>query len=62
MALHWKILIGMGLGLFFGFGMTFVPNGVELVNDWVQPFGTIFVRLLKLSYTAHTSIFNQGYF
>lgn len=48
MALHWKILIGMGLGLFFGFGMTFVPNGVELVNDWVQPFGTIFVRLLKL--------------
>ena len=48
MALHWKILIGMGLGLFFGFGMTLVPNGVELVNDWVQPFGTIFVRLLKL--------------
>ena len=48
MALHWKIVLGLVLGLLFGFGMTFFDFGPALVSDWVQPFGTIFVRLLKL--------------
>lgn len=46
--LHWKILIGMLLGIVFGFIMTGVEGGEDIVSDWVQPFGTIFVRLLKL--------------
>ena len=48
MALHWKIVLGLVLGLLFGFGMTFLDFGPAFVSDWVQPFGTIFVRLLKL--------------
>ena len=48
MALHWKIVFGLVLGLLFGFGMTFFDFGPAFVSDWVQPFGTIFVRLLKL--------------
>lgn len=46
--LHWKILIGMLLGLVFGFVMLQISGGEEFVNDWINPFGTIFVKLLKL--------------
>ena len=46
--LHWKILIGMLLGIVFGFVMTQVDWGASFVSDWVQPLGTIFVKLLKL--------------
>ena len=48
MELHWKILIGMLLGLLFGFGMTYIDGGREMVSDWINPFGTIFIKLLKL--------------
>lgn len=48
MALHWKILIGMVLGILFGLLMTFVSGGATFVLDWINPFGTIFVKLLKL--------------
>ncbi|WGH75961.1 dicarboxylate/amino acid:cation symporter [Tenacibaculum tangerinum] len=47
-ALHWQILIGMVLGILFGLGMTFIDNGASFVSDWIKPFGTIFVKLLKL--------------
>ena len=46
--LHWKILIGMVLGIVFGFAMTYPSWGAKLVADWIQPFGNIFVKLLKL--------------
>ena len=46
--LHWQILIGMVLGLLFGYGMTFIDWGKDFVLDWIQPIGTIFVKLLKL--------------
>jgi len=46
--LHWQILIGMVLGLLFGYGMTFIEWGKDFVLDWIQPIGTIFVKLLKL--------------
>ncbi|KAA2217009.1 dicarboxylate/amino acid:cation symporter [Maribacter flavus] len=46
--LHWQILIGMLLGILFGFLMTQVTWGKDFVGDWIQPFGTIFVKLLKL--------------
>lgn len=48
MALHWKILLGMLLGIIFGFIMTGVDGGQGFVDDWINPFGTIFVKLLKL--------------
>ena len=46
--LHWKILIGMILGIVFGLVMTYPDWGASLVADWIQPFGNIFVKLLKL--------------
>ena len=47
LALHWRILFGMVLGILFGFLMTQVQGGVAFVSDWISPFGTIFVKLLK---------------
>ncbi len=48
MELHWQILIGMILGIVFGFAMTQISWGNEFVSDWIKPLGTIFVKLLKL--------------
>ena len=48
LALHWKILLGMLLGVLFGLGMSFVDSGELFVRDYVKPFGTIFINLLKL--------------
>ena len=46
--LHWKILIGMLLGIAFGFAMLQWTGGEKFTNDWIGPFGKIFVNLLKL--------------
>lgn len=46
--MHWQIMIGMVLGLIFGFGMTYLDWGKEFVTNWISPFGTIFIKLLKL--------------
>jgi len=47
LALHWKIIIGMILGVVFGILMSTL--GISyIVIDWVKPFGTIFINLLKL--------------
>lgn len=48
LALHWKILIGMLLGVVFGFVMLKVSWGVVFVSNWISPLGTIFIKLLKL--------------
>ncbi|MAC92974.1 MAG: dicarboxylate/amino acid:cation symporter [Flavobacteriaceae bacterium] len=48
LALHWKILIGMALGVLFGAFLSFIPNGSEFIKDYIKPFGTIFINLLKL--------------
>lgn len=50
LALHWQIIIGMILGVLIGFIATFVggEEGKKLIVDWVKPFGTIFINLLKL--------------
>ena len=47
-ALHWKILIGMALGVVFGVVLSLIPNGGVFVADYIKPFGTIFINLLKL--------------
>ncbi len=46
--LHWQIMIGMIAGILFGFAMTYLAWGRDFVQDWINPFGTIFVKLLKL--------------
>lgn len=46
--LHWKIMIGMVLGLLFGFAMTYLEWGKDFVTNWIAPVGTIFIKLLKL--------------
>ena len=48
LALHWKILIGMALGVIFGLVMSYVAGGSQFVGDYIKPFGTIFINLLKL--------------
>jgi proton glutamate symport protein len=47
LAIHWKILIGMILGLGFGFLMKNLEQK-GIVIDWIKPFGTIFINLLKM--------------
>ena len=46
--LHWKILIGLGFGVLFGLIFSFIPNGGLFISDYIKPFGTIFINLLKL--------------
>ena len=48
LALHWKILIGMLLGVIFGVLMLQFNYGKDLVEDWIKPLGTIFINALKL--------------
>jgi Na+/H+-dicarboxylate symporter len=48
LALHWQILIGMLLGLIFGFIMLQIDGGKQFTDDWIKPLGSIFVKLLKL--------------
>jgi len=46
LALHWKIIIGLVLGIIYAY----VSVGLGWSNftlHWIDPFGTIFIRLLK---------------
>ncbi len=47
LALHWKIIIGMVLGVVFGL-IASKMGWASFTNDWIKPLGTIFVNLLKL--------------
>ncbi|MCB0520433.1 MAG: dicarboxylate/amino acid:cation symporter [Lewinellaceae bacterium] len=47
LALHWQILIGMVAGVLFGL-LSVSVGWVGFVVDWIKPFGTIFINLLKL--------------
>jgi len=46
--LHWQIITGMATGILFGLLMNNFAWGATFVGDWIAPFGTIFIRLLKL--------------
>ncbi len=46
--LHWKIIIGMVLGLIFGFILLQIEGGKDFSTNWIKPIGTIFIKLLKL--------------
>ena len=45
--LHWKIIIGLILGLIYGITSSSMGWGTFTTN-WVAPFGSIFINLLKL--------------
>jgi len=46
-ALHWQIIIGLALGLFYGI-LAASSGWGAFTSDWIAPFGTIFISLLKL--------------
>jgi len=48
LALHWKILIGMVLGVLGGYILGHSMDQVTFVEKWIEPFGKIFIKLLKL--------------
>ncbi|MBD65788.1 MAG: dicarboxylate/amino acid:cation symporter [Halobacteriovoraceae bacterium] len=45
--LHWKIIIGMGLGIAYGF-LSSALGLNKFTMDWISPWGTIFINMLKL--------------
>lgn len=45
--LHWKIIIGLVLGLIFGI-LAASQGWGEFTSEWISPFGKIFINLLKL--------------
>lgn len=47
LALHWKIIIGMFFGVVYGL-IASSFGWVDFTNDWIKPWGKIFVNLLKL--------------
>ncbi len=47
LALHWQIIIGLVLGVLFGI-VAAINHWGQFTADWIAPFGTIFVNLLKL--------------
>ena len=47
LALHWKIIIGMVLGVLYGL-IASNMGWVDFTIDWIKPWGKIFVNLLKL--------------
>ncbi len=47
LALHWKIIIGMILGVTFGL-LAITIGWDQFTDDWIKPFGTVFINLLKL--------------
>ena len=45
--LHWQIIIGLLIGL--GYSLIATLQGwVDFTNDWISPFGKIFINALKL--------------
>jgi len=48
LALHWKILIGMVLGVLFSLLFIQFSWGAEFIKDWIKPFGKMFINALKL--------------
>ncbi|MEM6517229.1 MAG: dicarboxylate/amino acid:cation symporter [Bacteroidota bacterium] len=47
LALHWKIIIGMVLGIIWAL-LSSSLGWSEFTINWIDPFGTIFINLLKL--------------
>jgi Na+/H+-dicarboxylate symporter len=48
LALHWRILIGMVLGVAFALLLVQFTWGAGFIKDWIKPFGKMFISALKL--------------
>lgn len=48
LALHWRILLGMAAGVVFAALLIQFEWGKDFIVNWIKPFGTIFINLLKL--------------
>jgi len=48
LALHWQILLGIALGIVTGLIAIQFNGGSAFIIDWIKPFGTIFINMLKL--------------
>lgn len=46
LALHWKIIIGLALGIIYAF-VSSAMGWNKFTIDWIDPIGQIFIRLLK---------------
>jgi len=46
LALHWKIIIGLGLGIIYAY-VSVALGWNQFTKNWISPFGDIFIRLLK---------------
>src|SRR5690554_6409943 len=47
LSLHWKIIIGLILGIVWAL-LSSSLGWSSFTIDWIAPFGTIFINLLKL--------------
>jgi len=47
LALHWKIIIGLFLGILWAIASSYFGFS-KFTLDWIDPFGVIFINLLKL--------------
>lgn len=48
LALHWQILLGILLGVLAGIFFIQFSWGTQFVQNWIKPFGTIFINSLKM--------------
>ena len=46
LALHWKIIIGLVLGIIWAFTASYMGWN-DFTRNWINPFGVIFIRMLK---------------
>jgi len=46
LALHWKIIIGLVFGIIWAFLASYLGLN-EFTKNWIDPFGVIFIRMLK---------------
>lgn len=47
-ALHWQIFLGMFTGVIFALFIAHFDWGPSLIKDWIKPFGSIFINVLKM--------------
>jgi len=54
MALHWQVIIALVLGVIYAVGIVYYADvhdtkaGINFTADYIAPFGTIFINVLKL--------------
>ncbi len=48
LALHWQILLGMVSGVVFALILSNFSWGSGFIGNWIKPFGTMFINMLKL--------------